>query len=677
MNRYFRRFSARISWIIPFDRTPVALLVSVFVLVIFYRIELAWRLFTRPVRPFDFTPGSHPAWFTIKHLAGDLALLLVFCLMANLVCRIKYARGEGRFRQFLRVSGFVVLHLFIVVLVLVHGLHGRLLFDGQTGLNIAVILEGAANISPVTLLRVMEPVDFVFILLPIGLFWLVFFFPQNVRLWMGRTAVMLVALLALVTLLGGGYGREGKDRTPDEIRSNPAIFLLSDVADRILQTRSPGGSQREMIDTKEGGIQPGGAAYTRSTKPLKLLPDRRNEPWNVLFFVMESVGSRYIFDTEYGNPMPMPFLHRLSQGGWHLKRHFTTSNLSTKALFSLMSGLYDFFNQESFGLRPEATVPSIFRFMPPDYDTFLVTPAPVSWFFPGHFVRNTGPGEIHSYENLNLKAREERDASLGRYVSRDEVQTVDFFLQRLSKAREPFMGVYISFVAHFPYFDYGPDYGIRENDGRLISRYYNNLNLLDQMIKRIYDRLEEEGKLDRTIFVIVGDHGQAFGQHHPDNFMHFRYSYNENLECPAILYQPALFKAKTFDFPTSHVDLAPTLLDAMGIPYAPALFDGESLFQNRLRRKYLFFYGHEGTLSSLDSDLIKVQYALKRDRCWAFDLKADPEEAVSLSCSAYGPQFGALRKFALRHDSTLVDYNDSVREGRDYQGYQHPNLVKK
>ena len=120
---------------------------------------------------------------------------------------------------------------------------------------------------------------------------------------------------------------------------------------------------------------------------------------------------------------------------------------------------------------------------------------------------------------------------------------------------------------------------------------------------------------------MVGDHGQAFGQHRPDNFMHYRYSYNENLEAPAVLYQPALFRPKTFRCHNPDVDLLPTLLDALKVPYDPALLDGESLFQNELRRKYLFFYGYEESISCLDTDQIKVQYSLKKERCWAFDLK--------------------------------------------------------
>jgi membrane-anchored protein YejM (alkaline phosphatase superfamily) len=376
---------------------------------------------------------------------------------------------------------------------------------------------------------------------------------------------------------------------------------------------------------------------------------------------MESVGTRYIFDTNGGNPMPMPFLHKISQEGWFLRKHYTSSNVSTKAVFSLLSGLYDFFNRGTFGTRPDAEIPAIYSWLGKGYDSFLVTPSSVSWYFPKKFVENSGLSEIHSYENLKFRIKEEFH-SLGHYIARDEIQTVDFFIQRLSKAREPFFGIYISFTAHFPYFDYGEDYRVMKDDGRLISRYYNNLYLLDRMIKRIYDHLQEQGLLERTILVIMGDHGQAFGQHHPNNFMHYRYSYNENLETPAVLYQPVLFKPKIFEFPTSHVDLLPTVLDAMRVSYSPTVFDGESLFKNSSGRKPIFFYGYEESISSLDSQLIKVQYSLKKKRCWAFDLKLDPDEKNPVNCSSYPLQAEALHRFVSDHDSNLLRYNATVKE---------------
>ncbi len=298
----------------------------------------------------------------------------------------------------------------------------------------------------------------------------------------------------------------------------------------------------------------------------------------------------------------------------------------------------------------------------------------LSWYFPTKFIKNSGIQEIHSYENLKFKIKEEFH-SLGHYIARDEIQTVDFFIQRMSKAREPFLGIYISFAAHFPYFDYGENYRIMKEDGRLINRYYNNLNLLDHMIKRIVDHLKGQGLLERTILVIVGDHGQAFGQHHPNNFMHYRYSYNENLETPAIFYQPALFKPKTFEFPTSHVDILPTLLDALRIPYPPMVFNGESLFHYKLRQESIFFYGYEESVSSLDPHLIKVQYSLKKNKCWAFDLKHDPDEKNPLDCCRYPLQREALHKFVSDHDEHLLKYNTSLKEKGEISEVQVP-IVK-
>jgi arylsulfatase A-like enzyme len=182
------------------------------------------------------------------------------------------------------------------------------------------------------------------------------------------------------------------------------------------------------------------------------------------------------------------------------------------------------------------------------------------------------------------------------------------------------------------------------------------------MIKRIFDHLEEQGLLERTILVVVGDHGQAFGQHHPNNFMHYRYSYNENLEAPAILYQPALFRPRTFGVSTTHVDLLPTLLDAMRIPYPETAFDGRSLFSRQARQVPIFFYGYEESISSLDSHLIKVQYSLKKDKCWAFDLKLDPNEKNPLDCSSFPVEVEGLHKFVAEHDVNLLKYNASLRE---------------
>ena len=631
-------------------KASFAFFICVWVVALAYRVQLTIGLFGNPVRPFDFQPATHPVWFTLLYFPYDMAFVLASFLLAWLLSQLPSLLKESKILTTLRVLGLVLLHIALLALILIHGLHGRLLFDGQTGLDLYAIGEGFSNVSFVEVLKVIGMKEYLFLLFPFGLFWLIVLSSLSLRIWLGRISVGFMVVLLSISL----FTFKDANRTVHaEIRLNPALFLLSDAGNRVLHKSFVGSRPGRVEKQSVGGLAV--LPYFPQEKGGTSRSAQNEHSWNLVVFVMESVGTRYIFDTSHGNRMPMPFLHRLSKESWFLKKHLTTSNVSTKAVFSLFSGLYDLFGRQNSGTRPDMKVPSMYHFLDRSYDSFLVTPSSLAWYFPTAFVKNSGLREIYSYENLNFKIKEELN-SFGRYIARDEIQAVDFFIQRIEKAKEPFAGVYISFAAHFPYFDYGEDYRIRETDGRLMSRYYNNLNLLDHMIKRIYDRLEEQGLLARTIFVIVGDHGQAFGQHHPNNYMHYRYSYSENLETPALIYQPALFKPKTFASPTSHVDILPTLLQAMRIPYDPVLFDGESLFHHRLRRKYLFFYGYEGSISSLGTNLMKVQHSLKEDRCWAFDLRGDPDEMKPLDCSSYPLQVEDLREFVRDHDSRLIQY---------------------
>jgi phosphoglycerol transferase MdoB-like AlkP superfamily enzyme len=672
IENHWQRISSFLGGDFASSRSSIAFLICILVATLAYRIRLTLRLFDGPIRPFDFNPGASPYKFFLVHLPYDMGLVLACFLILWLLSRLSRVLPAGWLASFLTIFWILFLQVALVLFLIIHMAHVRLLFDAQVGLNYAMAREGFADISFGDNLKLIEIRDYLFLTLPMALFWLVWMLPLAWKKWLVNVCVPLMIFL---TLPAGLAAYSQAKRAPDEIRFNPAYYLLADMVHHAFNNRPPLGRTIQVVDETKSGMQQLDPVYARHENPIKILPPRSPQPWNILLFVMESVGTRYLFDTSLGNRPPMPFVQQLVPQSWFSKNHYTASNFSTKALFSILSGLYDLFSRQTFSLRPDAQIYSLADFLPARYEKFLVTPASVTWYFPSGFVQNGNFGEIHSFENLNFKIKEGRHA-VGRYIARDEVQTVDFFIQRMQKAREPFLGIYLSFAAHFPYFDY-PDYRILPEGGSLITRYYNNLYLLDRLIQRIYEALQKQGRLKRTLLVLVGDHGQAFGQHHPNNYMHFRYSYNENLEAPAIFYQPAVFKPKRFSLATSHVDILPTLLDALRIPYNPVLFDGESLFQNQLRRKYLFFYGHEESISSLSTDRIKVQISLKENKCWAFDLKKDPGEKNRLDCDAFKAQVEALRNFAARHDKNLLEYNACIADKRDFRGHRHPSLAEK
>src|SRR4030043_1084636 len=405
-------FSISIQRIASSGRSSLAFFVCALAMVLISWIPPPWALFPRSIRPFDFDPSLHPIWFLVRYFPYDLVLLFSCFFLSWVISHVSIPVKNRQIRIFFTISGFILLHLFLISLLLIHGGHTRLLFEAQTGLSYFVILELFLNVPFIELIKFVDWKDGLFLLMPIGLFWGVLFLPFVFRVRILKGSIGFLILLFSFSIIGASLKSHD---LPAEIRLNPAIFLLSDIAGQGIFKTFPENGNLKMAKEGELGIQPGGMEYRDRVKPLKFLPPKKDHPWNIVFFIMGSVGSRYIFDMGRGHPMPMPFLHGLAKESLYLKNHYTSSNITTKAVFSLLSGLYDFFHQETFGIRPAASVPSLHNYLPKGYESFLVTPSPIQWYFPTAFVKNSGLTEMHHFENLNLKAREEQH-SFARYI---------------------------------------------------------------------------------------------------------------------------------------------------------------------------------------------------------------------------------------------------------------------
>jgi len=336
----------------------------------------------------------------------------------------------------------------------------------------------------------------------------------------------------------------------------------------------------------------------------------------------------------------MPFLARIASEGLHLNDHRSTSNSSARSIFSILSGLYPLPRREMFSTRPDLAIPSLAVWLKPA-DAFLVTPSRLQSYFPRSWLQNTGLRELHGFDELPPSAANRPQWPSGR----NELDAVDFFLERLGAAQEPFLGVYYSYAPHYDYYDYGPAWRIADDVTKPLHRYINNLALLDAQIRRVFDRLRADGRLDRTAVLLVGDHGEAFGEH-PGNRTHSRHSYEENLRTPAILWQPRLFRPSQVSSPSSHVDLAPTLMAALGRPIEQGRVQGEALSPGVTpKRTYTFSYGAEDTLTALRWDRRKVQWRKAAGTCVVFDLAADPLERAARPCPEEDAQVDAMLRF--------------------------------
>jgi arylsulfatase A-like enzyme len=120
------------------------------------------------------------------------------------------------------------------------------------------------------------------------------------------------------------------------------------------------------------------------------------------------------------------------------------------------------------------------------------------------------------------------------------------------------------------YFDphrlYVPRPGYREQFGD--APYLAEVRYVDDQVGDLIDHLEELGLRERTLVVVVADHGEGLGEH--DELSHSFYVYDTTQHVPLILWGPSRLPAGArIRAVVRTADVAPTILDFLGLPALP------------------------------------------------------------------------------------------------------------
>lgn len=100
------------------------------------------------------------------------------------------------------------------------------------------------------------------------------------------------------------------------------------------------------------------------------------------------------------------------------------------------------------------------------------------------------------------------------------------------------------------------------------SRYQGNayaaeIAYTDSLVCRAVAVLESEGVLDDTVIAVVGDHGEGLGEHRETT--HSLLIYNSTLHVPMLIRAPGVVPVGSVPDLVRTIDLAPTLLDYLGL----------------------------------------------------------------------------------------------------------------
>jgi arylsulfatase A-like enzyme len=96
--------------------------------------------------------------------------------------------------------------------------------------------------------------------------------------------------------------------------------------------------------------------------------------------------------------------------------------------------------------------------------------------------------------------------------------------------------------------------------------YYGCIEAIDASVGRVGKILEEEHLADNTIFVFISDHGCHFMTRNQE---YKRSTHNSSIRVPLIIDGPGFRGAQQVPELVGLIDIAPTLLEAAGVPLPP------------------------------------------------------------------------------------------------------------
>jgi len=172
-----------------------------------------------------------------------------------------------------------------------------------------------------------------------------------------------------------------------------------------------------------------------------------------------------------------------------------------------------------------------------------------------------------------------------------------------------------------------------------LSAFYDGeIAYTDRQIQRLFAALQALELDDDTVVVVVSDHGEGLGDH--GRLAHGKVLFEELLRVALIVRAPGVgFEPRRIPDLVSTVDVAPTLLDLMGIAAPDARFQGTSLvplMRGEARDRPAF--SHALGVASEEQRMHSVRFGhwrLTHDelagRRHLFDLSHDPGELQDVS----------------------------------------------
>jgi arylsulfatase A-like enzyme len=339
---------------------------------------------------------------------------------------------------------------------------------------------------------------------------------------------------------------------------------------------------------------------------------------NIVMVSLESTAAQYL-PMYGGDPAVAPHLAVLARNAVVFDAAYAAYPESIKGLFSILCSTFPAFDSDAhdYASVPCRSLPQILAGS--GYRTALFHSGRFNYLGMQSIIRNRGfetledAGDIGGNHQSSFGVDE--PSTVARILSWVDAQPKD----------QPFFLTYLPIAGHHPYetADRGPFPATTDR-----ARYLNAIHYGDASLGALIEGIRSRGLFSNTVWVIFGDHGEAFGQH-AGNYGHTFYLYDENVHVPLIIAAPAIRGQIRTPAITSLVDVAPSTLELAGIS-VPAGWQGRSVL-DPTPRMALFFADYSLGLLGLRDGPWKFTYEIESGRSQVFNLECDPAEQSDLA----------------------------------------------
>lgn len=348
---------------------------------------------------------------------------------------------------------------------------------------------------------------------------------------------------------------------------------------------------------------------------------------NLVIVILES--TRAISTTLYDpDLMTTPFLSSLAASSTVAERAYAIVPHTSKALVAILCGLEPNLTMPITEAQPGG-IPS--RCLPDllsdkGYRSVFLQSATK------HFEDREGLVQNMGYKDfIPLQAMNDDGFELANYFGPEDAVMLEPSRNWLSEnsPKGPFMATYLTVTPHHNYLApknrYGRHHFAADDE---LNRYLNAIYYVDQFSRQLVEQYKELGLYENTVFVFVGDHGEAFREH--GRKQHNDIMWEEGVLVPLLIHDGSNPKHHKITHLVSQLDLMPTLMDWLGYKIEGANPPGRLMWDRDGNRTLYANCWYDRRCMAAIGERYKLIEHFGKKQLEVYDLVNDPKEKNNL-----------------------------------------------